>query len=76
MTGAIVAWTEVHAMFAAAARDAGIGVRHLRAADLLIKENKKLILVPREAPFSALHLENMLKLARLGVVILPRMRAR
>ncbi|GAB7127112.1 flavin prenyltransferase UbiX [Silvimonas sp. JCM 19000] len=42
-----------------------------RAADVMIKENKKLILVPREAPFSALHLENMLKLARLGVVILP-----
>lgn len=42
-----------------------------RAADVSIKENRKLILVPRETPFSALHLENMLKLARLGVVILP-----
>ncbi|NOX09067.1 MAG: UbiX family flavin prenyltransferase [Gammaproteobacteria bacterium] len=42
-----------------------------RAADVTIKENKKLILVPRETPFSAIHLENMLKLARLGVVILP-----
>ncbi|MDR3413699.1 MAG: UbiX family flavin prenyltransferase [Formivibrio sp.] len=42
-----------------------------RAADVMIKEGKKLVLVPREAPFSALHLENMLKLARLGVVILP-----
>ncbi|HSC81780.1 MAG TPA: flavin prenyltransferase UbiX [Chitinolyticbacter sp.] len=42
-----------------------------RAADVMIKERKTLILVPREAPFSALHLENMLKLARLGVVILP-----
>jgi len=42
-----------------------------RAADVVIKEGRKLILVPREAPFSALHLENMLKLARLGVVILP-----
>ncbi|MEO1766269.1 flavin prenyltransferase UbiX [Thiobacter aerophilum] len=42
-----------------------------RAADVVIKEGRKLILVPRETPFSALHLENMLKLARLGVVILP-----
>ena len=42
-----------------------------RAADVTIKEGRKLILVPRETPFSALHLENMLKLARLGVVILP-----
>ena len=42
-----------------------------RAADVMIKENRKLILVPRETPFSALHLENMLKLSRLGVVILP-----
>ena len=42
-----------------------------RAADVCIKEQRKLILVPRETPYSALHLENMLKLARLGVVILP-----
>jgi polyprenyl P-hydroxybenzoate and phenylacrylic acid decarboxylases len=42
-----------------------------RAADVMIKENRKLILVPRETPFSALHLENMFKLSRLGVVILP-----
>ncbi len=42
-----------------------------RAADVAIKEGKKLILVTRETPFSAIHLENMLKLARLGVVILP-----
>ncbi|HHH44675.1 MAG TPA: UbiX family flavin prenyltransferase [Gammaproteobacteria bacterium] len=42
-----------------------------RAADVTIKEGRKLVLVPREAPFSAIHLENMLKLARLGVVILP-----
>jgi flavin prenyltransferase len=42
-----------------------------RAADVSIKENRKLVLVPRETPFSALHLENMLKLSRLGVVILP-----
>jgi 4-hydroxy-3-polyprenylbenzoate decarboxylase len=42
-----------------------------RAADVMIKENRKLILVPREAPFSEIHLENMLKLARIGVCILP-----
>jgi len=42
-----------------------------RAADVMLKENRKLILVPRETPFSAIHLENMLKLARLGVCILP-----
>ncbi|NQY27616.1 MAG: UbiX family flavin prenyltransferase [Piscirickettsiaceae bacterium] len=42
-----------------------------RAADVMIKEDRKLILVPRETPYSAIHLENMLKLARLGVCILP-----
>lgn len=42
-----------------------------RAADVAIKEHRRLILVPREMPFSAIHLENMLKLVRLGVVILP-----
>lgn len=42
-----------------------------RAADVAIKERRTLILVPREAPFSAIHLEHMLTLARLGAVILP-----
>ena len=42
-----------------------------RAADVAIKEGRKLILVPRESPFSAIHLENMLKLSRLGVTIMP-----
>lgn len=42
-----------------------------RAADVVIKEGRKLVLVPRETPFSAIHLENMLRLARAGVVILP-----
>ncbi|MFO0751923.1 MAG: UbiX family flavin prenyltransferase [Thermodesulfovibrionales bacterium] len=42
-----------------------------RAADVTLKERRPLLLSPREMPFSALHLENMLKLARLGVVIAP-----
>ena len=42
-----------------------------RAADVIIKERKPLILVPRETPFSSIHLENMLKLSNLGVIILP-----
>jgi len=42
-----------------------------RAADVMLKEQRKLILVPREAPFSTLHLENMLTLSRMNVVILP-----
>jgi len=44
-----------------------------RAADVQIKERGQLILVPRETPLSAIHLENMLKLARLGVEIVPAM---
>ncbi len=42
-----------------------------RAADVSIKEGRPLILSPRETPLSAIHLENMLKLARLGVRIVP-----
>ena len=42
-----------------------------RAADVAIKEQHRLVLVVREMPLSAIHLENMLKLARLGAVILP-----
>ncbi|MFO7542300.1 MAG: flavin prenyltransferase UbiX [Thiobacillus sp.] len=42
-----------------------------RAADVMLKEQRKLILVPREAPFSTLHLENMLTLSRMNAVILP-----
>ena len=44
-----------------------------RAADVVLKEGRPLVLVPREAPLSAIHLENMLKLARLGVRIVPPM---
>jgi len=42
-----------------------------RAADVMIKEQRKLMLVVREMPFSAIHLENMLKLANIGVTIMP-----
>lgn len=42
-----------------------------RSADVMLKENRPLIIVPRETPFSPIHLENMLKLARSGAVILP-----
>lgn len=42
-----------------------------RAADVVIKERGQLILVPRETPFSAIHLQNMLTLAQMGVTIMP-----
>ncbi|MCD6264258.1 UbiX family flavin prenyltransferase [Candidatus Bathyarchaeota archaeon] len=46
-----------------------------RAADVALKEGRTLILVPRETPLSPLHLENLLRLSRMGVVILPAMPA-
>jgi 4-hydroxy-3-polyprenylbenzoate decarboxylase len=42
-----------------------------RAADVMIKERRKLVVVPRETPLSVIHLENLLTLARAGVVVLP-----
>lgn len=42
-----------------------------RAADVMIKERRKLLLVPRETPYSTIHLENLLTLSRLGATVLP-----
>jgi 4-hydroxy-3-polyprenylbenzoate decarboxylase len=46
-----------------------------RAADVMIKEGRPLVLVPRETPLSSIHLENMLRLSRIGVKIVPAMPA-
>jgi flavin prenyltransferase len=46
-----------------------------RAADVILKERRRLVLAVREAPLSEIHLENMLKLARMGAVVLPPMPA-
>jgi 4-hydroxy-3-polyprenylbenzoate decarboxylase len=55
---------------AAIAHGLGDNLVH-RAADVILKERRRLVLVVRESPFNDIHLENMLKLSRMGVVILP-----
>lgn len=54
----------------AVATGAGTNLIH-RAADVTLKEGRKLVIVPRESPYNAIHLENMLRLAHAGARILP-----
>lgn len=67
--GMIVVPCSMHTL-AAIAHGLGDNLIH-RAADVILKERRRLVLGVRESPFSEIHLENMLKLSRMGVVICP-----